>query len=102
MHKRTKNNADTRQEIAIVKNSGKKFDKMLETKKHMLADGRINKTSSQRFFDIFNSPTIFLSIFKFKKLVIIKHIPNAQIREFMPIIAGKNQIEIKSRIAPKI
>ena len=103
MQRRTKNKTPTMHEIAMAKKYGIKFVKMLQSIEQMLADGRIKII--ERIINLLMpklQSIIFLIIFIFKNAVIIKHIPNPQINEFIPINLGKNQIEANIIIAPKI
>ena len=96
-----KNSAETLQDIARVKNVGIKFDKRFARSEQMLADGIINIIVKITNFVISSFVSIILIIIlRFKRQVIIKHNPKPQISEFMPIMPGKNHIDININIAP--
>ena len=103
MQSKIKNIVPTEHEIARLKNVGMKFESRLERKEQMLADGIINKMEYVKNFVIPKSePIIFLIIFILSRHVITKQIPKPQIKAFIPINFGKNQIDKIKRTAPKI
>ena len=94
---------ETMQDIARLKNKGIKLQSKLESKEQMLADGIIKQTERIKYFLICKSiPIIFFIIKIFKMAETVKHKPKPQIKEFIPTILGKNQIDIINKIAPKI
>ena len=102
-HNKIKKSPPILQEIARLKNIGTKLFKIFVKNDVIALVGNKNAKNIQKYLAIFKFlHTYFLIIFKFNKADIVKQLPIAQIKAFMPIYFGKNHMHKSIKIAPTI
>lgn len=102
-HSPIKNNAPIVQEMARLKNSVKKFAKILQQNDVIASVGIENNAKIQKYFLILKfGHTFFFIILILRIAEQVKQIPMEYIKASIPIYKGKIHIPINIKIPPKI